>query len=320
MAQRDLESYNTHLERVVGSCCKSWIVLKSTTLLGAQYLLLPKRCKSNFCLECRKWNLRQLRKAMFNSMKRDKWRLCTLTFPDHTKNIEDAIHDSTKMFKRLTRQLRKLQPSIKYIRSIEVHKSGFIHLHCVFNKYLPVSFISQKWKEIGGGIVDIRSTKKCRFCHNPTPCEHTTEKRKLGYRDAARYLTEEMEKGQQDPHTLGFILWKNRVRTIATSRNVQLSPPTKEYEFIGHYSSLTQAYHLYEDLEYESMNNENCKPSLTLGRESVEFGYSGHYSNDNKKYRSNKAPEVFELLKKIDISRLSPVCSHRNEIIKAETF
>lgn len=320
MAQRTEESFNLHLSRVVGQCCKSWLILKSVTLLGPQYLLIPKRCKSNYCLACRKENLRKLRKVMFASMKKDKWRLCTLTFPDHSKNVETAIHDSYFMFKRLTRQLRKLKPEIKYIRSIEVHRSGFIHLHCVFNKYIPISFISEKWKAVGGGIVDIRATRRCRFCHKPTPCEHTQEKKKLGYRDAARYLTEEMEKTHQDPHTLGIVMWRNRVRTIATSRNIQLSPQTKEYEFVGTYSSLTQAYDLFEDLERNALMKENCTPSIQLGRESVIFGYNGHFKNDEKKYNPRRAPEMHKLLKNIDIVRGSPIVKHRNEILDDSPF
>lgn len=297
---RDIESYNHHLSNVVGQCCKSWVVLKTQTLLGIQYLLIPKSCKSNFCPKCRRDNLLRLRKAMFNSMKKDKWRLCTLTFPDHTKNIEEAIHESYKMFKRLCRQLRKLQPQIKYIRSIEVHKSGFIHIHCVFNQYIPILFIQEKWKEVGGGIVDIRSTKKCNICHKPTPCEHSKQKKKLGYRDAAKYLTEEMEKQEQDPHRLGFILWKNRVRTIATSRNVKLVPPTEKYEFVGNYHSLYDAYELFQKLEDDAAMSEGCEPAVRLGNQSVTFGPDGHYRNNGARYDLLKPTPVLELLRKID--------------------
>jgi len=313
MAQRDEESFNKHITDVVGNCCKSWIILKTITLLGPQFLLLPKKCKSNYCITCRRDNLLRLRRSMFASMKTDKWRLCTLTWPDHSGSVEVALKDSYSMFKRLTRQLRKIRNDLKYIRSIEVHKSGFIHIHCVFNKYIPISFISEKWKDVGGGIVDIRATKKCRYCHKPTPCAHTPERRKLGYRDAGRYLTEEMEKGIQDPHTLGYTLWKNRVRTIATSRNVQLKAQTNVYEFIGNYSSLTQAYHLFEDLEYAAEAKQNCTPSIHLGKSSVTFGYDGHFRNDPKKYSPFNPPEAYKLLKSIDEIRLSPIVKHRNE-------
>ena len=315
MAKRDQESYDKHLSNVVGSCCKTWLVLKSNTLLGEQYLLIPKRCKSNYCPNCRKENLYKLRKAMFISMRKDKWRLCTLTFPDHTKNIEEALHESTLQFKRLTRALRKMQPNIKYIRSIEVHKSGFIHLHCVFNKFIPIAYISEQWKKVGGGIVDIRATNKCKICHKPAPCEHVSKRKKLGYRAAARYLTEEIEKTQQDPHTLGFTLWKNRVRTIATSRNIKLSPPTHEYEYVGNYASLTQAYELYERLECNAKMKENCEPSLALGKNSVTFGYDGHYRNDPAKYNPFKSPEVHKVLESIDATRHSIIFPHSNETI-----
>lgn len=313
MAKRDQESFDHHLEHVVAGCCKTWLVLKSNTLLGDQYLLIPKRCKSNYCPTCRKENLYRLRKAMFISMRKDKWRLCTLTFPDHTKNIEEALHESTLQFKRLTRALRKMQPNIKYIRSIEVHKSGFIHLHCVFNKFIPISFISEEWKKAGGGIADIRATNKCKICHKPPPCEHVKTRKKLGYRAAARYLTEEIEKTQQDPHTLGFVLWKNRVRTIATSRNIKLSPPTHEYQYIGNYASLTQAYELYEKLECDAEVKNGCKPSLKLGKNSVTFGQGGHWNNNPAEYNPTKAPKIHNILKQIDEARNSIIFPHANE-------
>lgn len=313
MAKRDQESFDHHLEHVVGSCCKSWLVLKTQTLLGPQFLLIPKRCKSNYCPTCRKENLYRLRKAMFQTMRKDKWRLCTLTFPDHSKNIEQALHDSTLQFKRLTRALRKMQPSIKYIRSIEVHKSGFIHLHCVFNKFIPIAFISEEWKKVGGGIVDIRANNKCSICHRPPPCEHIKTRKKLGYRAAARYLTEEIEKTQQDPHTLGFVLWKNRVRTIATSRNIKLAAVTKDYQFIGHYASLTQAYDLYEQLECDGEFGINAKATLSLGKNSVTFGHGGHYSNNPAEYNSLHAPKIHQILKQIDATRHSIIFPHANE-------
>jgi hypothetical protein len=320
MAQRDKESYDHHLSNVVGQCCKQWIVLKTTTLLGDQFLMLPRRCKSNYCPNCRAENLRRLRKSLFQTMKRDKWRLCTLTWPDHNKNVESAIHDSYMMFKRLTRQLRKIRPGFKYIRSIEVHKSGFIHIHSVFNKYIPISEISAKWKEVGGGIVDVRATKKCKYCHKPTPCIHTNEKRKLSYKDAARYLTQEMEKKGQDPHQLGFLLWKNRVRTVATSRNVQLDSNKGAFTYVGTYNSATDAYWIYEMLQNDAYDGKSPSPTIGLGKSSIFIGPGGHYKDDDKAFEINKAPKSFQLLRSIDAARGSEIHTHRHEAINDNPF
>jgi hypothetical protein len=109
-----------------------------------------------------------------------------------------------------------------------------------------------------------------------------------------------MEKTIQDPHRLGFILWKNRVRTIATSRNVKLVPPTEKYEFVGNYSSLESAYELFQKLEDDAQMNEGCKPAVRLNKNSIIFGADGHYNNGNERFNLLKKTPVEQLLRKID--------------------
>lgn len=246
---RSLESYQDHLRVKVGNCGRKWIALRTQTTLGPELLLVPQTCKSNFCPECRMNNLRSLRSALIRTMQGDRWRLATLTFPDHTADVDELLKDSYIQFKRFTNKLRRHVKALKYIRTLELHQSGMIHYHLVFNKYIPVALLRESWQSVGGGIVDIRATGKCRKCGQKPPCDHIKKGQMPSYKQAARYLTEEIEKTAQDPHRLGYLLWKHRIRTITTSRALKLKNPGKHYEFLGIANSLAEAFEWKEYLE-----------------------------------------------------------------------
>lgn len=183
-------------------------------------------------------------------MKHDRWRLVTLTYADHTVPVEQLITQSYSRFKKLMNRVRRRITTLKYIRTLELHKSGIIHHHCVFNRYVPHAFLQQAWKDLGGGIVDIALYARCKVCRRKPPCEHVPHPKQLSYKQAARYLTEEVEKKQQDPHNLGFLLWAHRVRTITVSRNIQLRHSTQSIHYLGRYNSLEDAMLWKDTLEY----------------------------------------------------------------------
>ena len=217
------------------------MVISREILLGTEYMVMPRPCKSNYCLSCRRANLKTLRRALYRTMAGNRWRLVTLTFPHRDQDPDLQLGNASKLFKRFTKRARRLHRDVKYVRTIELHKSGHPHIHFVLNKYLPVEWIRTNWKDLGGGIVDIRAAGKCKLCHRTPPCEHIKQRRIAGYKQAARYLTEEIEKIFQDPYSAGYNFWKHRIRTVATSRNLQLKRPGSNWLYVRTYSSLTEA-------------------------------------------------------------------------------
>lgn len=252
MAKRTIESYNRHLNVTVKNCSKEWIVMRDNTQFFPSFILIPRSCGSNFCPKCRADNLRRLRKALFVSMNKDRWRLVTLTFPQKDITPEEILSNCYSMFRKFTMRLKRKAPHLKYVRALEIHKNGYPHLHCVFNQYVAHGFLKKAWQDLGGGIVDIRATKKCEKCGASGKCEHHPNKTRMNYKQAARYLTEEMEKKAQDPHVLGYPLWRDRIRTITTSRNFKIKPVTGAYTFCGLHPDLKSAMAIYEELQFDA--------------------------------------------------------------------
>lgn len=274
---RTLESYETHLRDKVDQCCKSWLVLIRDTLLGPELIVTPYRCQSNYCPTCRSYNLHSIRAALIRTMRGERWRLVTLTYPPNAGTTEQLLVDSYSRFKRLANRLRKRTRGLKYIRTLEVHASGAIHHHCVFNRYLPQAYLQQAWRELGGGIVDITAAGRCHICKLKPPCKHIPHPRTPSYKQAARYLTEEIEKHIQDPHRLGPLLWIHRVRTITVSRSLKLQPPKQGIRYVGKYDHLEDAMSWRDYLE--ALEDFNDRPSTGIASTSSGFLIGKGYSD-----------------------------------------
>lgn len=236
-ADRTPEGFARHLKKIE-SCGKSWLHLVKHDLLGPYHCFILNSCKSNFCRSCRKMNLYNLRKILFHTLRKDKWRLLTLTYGQKEKSPSELIKESSRTFDRFMKRVKRVYPKIKYARALEIHQSGFPHLHVIVNSYIPVAFLQISWKEVGGGMIDIELNPKCKI-HSQRQCKlcHPS-KRRLNYKDAARYLTEEFEKAYQDPHTLGLQFWLSGKRSISVSRSLSLSKIPSGYEFVGNLDKL----------------------------------------------------------------------------------
>ena len=263
MAQRSLESYNRHLEEKVAHCSQSWIVLRDNSQMFPSYVAIPKKCGSNFCAICRADNLRRIRRTLYRTMRKDRWRLVTLTFPKRDIPAEDILSSCYSLFRKFTMRLHRKAKNVKYIRTLEIHKDSYPHLHCVFNQYVPYAFLKKAWSEVGGGIVDIRASRKCEICAATGKCEHHPNKTRMNYKQAARYLTEEMDKLSQDPHLLGYPMWRDRIQTITTSRNFKLKSEPGHYTFCGMHKDLYDAMVYYRQLEEEAWQNDTPEPRYT---------------------------------------------------------
>jgi hypothetical protein len=269
---RTIESYNKHLTTAVAGCCQKYVVLKSDTLLGDEYLIAPARCKSNYCKVCRPQNLRTLRHTLLGSLKYHRWRLLTLTYPDHSKDVLTQLTSIYRQCKRLVQRIRYTYPDVAFCRTIEIHQTGYPHLHFVIDKYIPVSFIQKHWHDLGGGRVDIRM-----------PVKRDGTKKRVSYKDVARYLTEELEKKEQDPHKLGHIFWQAQCKAITTSRNLKLKKTKSPYTYMGVHHTLASAMYHYEWLLFKWEMDGTPKPSINYGANCIKVGYG--YANTHKSVR-----------------------------------
>jgi len=272
---RTIESYKKHITGTVTKCGSSWIICQKESLLGTEYLITPHQCKSNYCPQCRPRNLIQTRKMLYNTLATERWRLVTLTLPDHSANVLETLCKLKKQFNLFTKRLRRAYPEIKFVRAIEVHQSGFPHIHLIINRYVPKGFLSKAWHDIGGGYTDIRVNRKCSICGGKLPCAEHPGNHKFNFKQAARYLTEEFEKKFQDPHRLGEVFWQAGTKSITCSRNISFKPVQSEWEFKGIAKSPADAMYYFDYMKYRAKEGEAPTPTVRSfdNDRAMIFGY-----------------------------------------------
>lgn len=273
MSARTEETYKDHLERVVARCGSQWMVLKTDTLLGEEYLLTPRLCKSNYCTTCRSLNLQRLRRSLYVSLKKRSWRLVTLTYPDHSVDKLDQLKATSRQFKLLVQRLKRRYPRLAFVRTIELHESDFPHIHMIVDHYITKSLLAKAWNDLGGGIVDIAAHRRCHVCGVRGKCQHNPKPPRLSYREAADYLTDEIEKANQDPHTLGLTYWLAHLRSITTSRNFKITHAMNEWKYVGVWNEPTEAYDYVTRLH--DLSPPGSKPALSIidGKNALIIGY-----------------------------------------------
>jgi len=228
---RTFEQWQQHLKRVK-NCGNGAILLYCYNDLFGYYMLVRKRCKSDFCEYCRRMNLVRLRIALLNSIKKKSWRLVTLTFEQAGKSREEILLNMCKVFDKFMKRVKRRYPKLSFARTLEIHESGFPHIHLIVSRYIPQAFLQIQWKECGGGFASISRSYTCKKhkIKNCTECKKDFYK--YGYIGAVKYLTEEFEKTLQDPHRLGYDFFKLRRRSFACSRDLKLKNENFNYKFI----------------------------------------------------------------------------------------
>ena len=135
------------------------------------------RCKSWSCARCGPAKAFKLQKAVAEKARdNDLTRLLTLTLDP--KTVPDGV-DQIRYIRNVWRKFRvyltrRFGRSVSYIAILELHQSGRPHLHILVNRYIPQSWISETWENLGGG----------RICH----IERVTDIHRIG-NYLAKYLT-----------------------------------------------------------------------------------------------------------------------------------
>jgi hypothetical protein len=63
---------------------------------------------------------------------------------EHFNVMRKAWRIFTKELRR-NKALRESQRNVQYIKTVELHKSGFVHFHALFTQYVPQSIIGAIW-------------------------------------------------------------------------------------------------------------------------------------------------------------------------------
>ncbi len=257
--QRTPETFEKHLLRIQ-SCSKKFVLLKNLSTLNSEYLVCPVRCGSNYCLRCRSLNLVQLRQSLQKSLSKYTWRLVTLTFAQRIVSITDRLKTLHKTFDLFLKRIRRRFPDLAFAKSVEVHQTGYPHIHMIINSYVPIAFLQLCWSAVGGGFVKIRKKIFCskHQCYNCNLCRHKYVS--SNHLTAAKYLTEELEKTMQDPHNLGLEFWLSGRRSFSTSRNIKLEASSSHYSFLKIFdSALSLQIALLNDFSNYNISNSSSR-------------------------------------------------------------
>lgn len=112
----------------------------------------PYRCKSWKCIYCREKNKTKLKYMIMELANFFKLKyFWTLTIP-HNMSPEESWDYIQYCWKKLQITIkRRYGSTLKYIRVPEAHKSGHAHIHFLTDSFIPVRWLREKWKRIGGG-------------------------------------------------------------------------------------------------------------------------------------------------------------------------
>ena len=184
---RKYQTYREYVENVVKKCSHQWLILNSKTFKyyrinkesnpnlilppGKHIKIVPARCKSYSCPICGRHKVFELMERL-KGLPLERYRFFTLTLKNSytLESTENNIKRVSECFAKLNRTLRK-RPEFKnleYFRVIEDGKRGMVHIHGIWNKYIPTAELSKLWLNITGDSyrVDLQRVKNRSGCVN----------------------------------------------------------------------------------------------------------------------------------------------------------
>ncbi len=155
-----------------------------------------------------------------------------------------VAHCNLKPAPHLVYLKRKYGVSPKYIRVLEFQQNGNPHFHILIDRYIPQSWLSAAWSNIGGGrIVDVRYVD----LHNIS-------------RYLSKYLTKQL-----------LLSAPNRSRRVTTSRGiVLLAKPPSETSWTLIRVPIWQLLRVYlEFVRSIRLDKEQILESFTISERSI---------------------------------------------------
>lgn len=168
MNNRKYSNYYDYVKNVVENCSCKWIIMDRkdfrdyriddfNEIPGAEMpkgeliKIIPAKCKSYSCPTCG-------RKKVYDLMDRLRavdlkgYRFFTLTLRNEyseTNTIKN-LKRIAECFNKLNKMLRKDKrfKTLEYFRVLEVGNDGMVHVHGIWNKYIPTRELGMMWYKI----------------------------------------------------------------------------------------------------------------------------------------------------------------------------
>lgn len=192
-----------------------------------QNKLARTRCKMWVCPYCasinrKRWRAHIIKRLNDPDMMAKVWCFSTITLPRwvHRKaTVKERIENSITFYRshwdNLMHRLKRQYGKFSYIRVIEEHKSGVLHIHLLLSVHLPdiTQHGSQQYSETFKA--HLVATKFGYINHQSNIVDATGDKAHAGLVSA--YITKYMTKDSQAFHDA---VHGKRVRRIQTSRDI----------------------------------------------------------------------------------------------------
>lgn len=172
---RAYSSYYDYKTEVVDKCGHKWLILESDGFRNYQRMvettnkfkiidddlrklpkgelvkITPAKCHSYSCPVCGKKKVLDL-VAKLKSVDLTKYRFFTLTLKNRMNldNSEMNLKRVSDCYNKLNNNLRKKKQykGLEYFRVTEIGKDGMVHIHGIWNKYIPTKELSEMWLKI----------------------------------------------------------------------------------------------------------------------------------------------------------------------------
>jgi len=166
---RTIKDLDLHLNRCL-QCGTAFIICgrvtydkNTNTITSHKITPLPLFCSSYFCQHCKDLKVKILFKKIFCGLKNETWRFATFTTNRTFHSDEDNLNIINHAWNKMLTVLRKRFHDFKFIKVLEISDSGFVHLHVLFNIWIPQEFLRHHWEKYTGAfIVNIERPKNLR--------------------------------------------------------------------------------------------------------------------------------------------------------------
>lgn len=194
-------------------CRNYYIPLKRQTVGNCEYSIVPLRCKSWECVDCRKDKVKTVKDRISKLFDGRKLWLLTLTYY-HSRPPAEAWRVYNESWNRFKTAVVKRYGKFSFCRILESHKnSPFPHLHVILDKYLPPTYLNKEALSAGFGY--------------QIDCTEINSNKAIAY--VTKYLTKEWSNAESLA-----IIKQGRVRRVSYSRDLSSLPVIPgEWEPIG---------------------------------------------------------------------------------------
>lgn len=261
---RKFPNYYEYVENVVNKCSHASVILESKTFRsykfakfsnvnvllppGKHIKIVPARCKSYSCPICGRKKVYDLLSRL-HAQDLKGYRFFTLTLKNK-KTLADTEYNINRInecFNKLNLALRKKAAfkNLEYFRVTEIGKDGMVHLHGIWNKYVPSAMLSNMWLQITGDSYIVK------------PQRVKTKG------DALRYLFKYLSKDiasdaittdpalfNLDLQNTAAIFYENGRRRYQASRKFFAKAVKKENDFVPYYYTASEPREIESVIKY----------------------------------------------------------------------